>query len=214
MPSSVSATSKTQRTALQASRCRWCEGYVGRGSGHRVTRLRDSPVEHWQECPTRDARNGEACSICQRTVVGYEASQHMVREGEGRWETRHPETWHCAVSARPTWEEHQAEQAEEARKAKRAEERKAAAAEKRKAKKAEEARVLRAALVAEEARTADLRRRSVTTEELRSKNAGSRRAKLSELTITWSDGSVSVKWHVETKATRSPGWGGGLLLVG
>ncbi|MEN3308958.1 MAG: hypothetical protein V7603_5160 [Micromonosporaceae bacterium] len=142
-PTPVEVKEEAQRPNRRPEDCRWCRVRVPAGLGHLVGHGPQATVEHWQTCPPRPVISGTPCTLCGVTVIAgswdTQAQQVMVREGEGRWETRHATRVTCETSRPESYEEQQ--ERLEARRIAEAGEREAArrAAGKKAAKAAERA---------------------------------------------------------------------------
>ena len=78
----------TRRPNLKPSPCRWCRKLVAAKTGFLVGHGPQAQAEH-VTCPDRPAVAGTPCELCSVPVVAGQATQVMVREGEGRWSTVH-----------------------------------------------------------------------------------------------------------------------------
>lgn len=207
---------EAQRPNRREGECRWCHGTVYAGRGHLVGHGETIDMEHWQKCPTRVVTPGTPCTLCGVTVGsglwGAPAEQILVREGAGRWETRHVEVVHCTANPPESYEDYTARQDAERR------ERDAANVERvRKEREAQQRRLVRAdqrraaaaaAEAAEAARVAGLTETGRTVANLNDKGlGGNRRAALGEITVRLSDGTTTTRWEVRTYYAGS-GWTG------
>jgi hypothetical protein len=193
---------EAQRPNHKEGRCRWCKLNIYPGLGHVVGHGADAEVEHYEQCASQAAENGEACALCGVTVVSAQARRHIKRDGTGAREVRHtvPDCWDNPV---PSFEEQIA--ARDARDAAARQEaaRERAVREKKEAAKArrvaDKAAKEQAAHDAEQARVAGLKTVSRTTAALYDKGVGGGvRCCLSEHTDTLEDGTTTKRWTVET----------------
>ncbi|MFJ4988696.1 hypothetical protein ACIP9H_33465 [Streptomyces sp. NPDC088732] len=189
------------RPNLKPGPCRWCAAPLLKSGGVIVGRGEDVEIEHRRLCPTRPADVGTPCGLCGVEVAPGTAAVVMVREGDGRWETRHK----GGCEGQMTLAEHEAAEA-----ARRAEADKARAAEKAKqqraaARKATAAEKRRAKEAAEKAAAEEMQRRveSLTVvgtpvrRELYDKSLGGReRMRLEEVSAVLSDGRDATWWEV------------------
>lgn len=202
----ITVVREARRPNDKSGTCPWCSKFVPAVWGHVAGHGEDAHVEHYEDCPPRPASTGETCALCGVVVIGIQAQQHLVREGSGRWETRHRVLHGMSCTESPIASpEEQQEQAEErkraaakaAEKARQAEERKAARKQAAKDKK-------RAEHDAEQARVAGLATTGRTSRELYDKGlGGSMRVRLLEHTDALEDGTTTMRWSVETYGTSN-----------
>lgn len=103
----ISVLTEAQRPNRRAGQCRWCQATVYAGLGHLVGHGEHIEIEHFQQCPTRLVTRGTPCALCGVTVgAGASAAEVMVREGTGRWETRHAERVGCTVTPPESYEDY------------------------------------------------------------------------------------------------------------
>ncbi|MDP9792613.1 hypothetical protein J2S43_001125 [Catenuloplanes nepalensis] len=197
--------------------CRWCQARISPGLGHLVGHGDAITVERFGQCPTRAAQNGARCVLCGITVTasrpGAPASEVLVREGTGRWVTRHLASVRCTSTPPESHEDYLARRAaaraaEDAARA--AGRRKQAEADERRARRAAQRRVdAHAAQAAEAARVAGLHETGRTTVNLHDKGlGGSLRAAMDEITVALSDGTTTTRWSVRTYHRTATGWTG------
>lgn len=212
----IRVVEEAQRPNRRAGSCRWCQLPVNALAGHLVGHGEHVEIEHYRQCPTRYVTAGTPCALCGVTVsVGRSdvpAAVVMVREGVGRWETRHGERVQCTTTAPESDEEYSARIAAQQAAAaeRRAEElrRRQEADARRVRKAAERDAAAAAAEAAETARVAALTEVSRSSVNLNDKSlGGTRRAALDEITISLSDGTSTTRWVVRTYRTAS-GWTG------
>lgn len=207
---------EAQRPNRKEGACRWCGQRMSVGAGHVVGHGADAQVEHFQDCPTKPAQTGQACALCGVNVISYQAAQYLVRDGSGRWETRHAPRMTpggtCVQTPVLSAEEQIAQEAERTR-ARSA----AARAESEAQQKKERAKAARAAARTKAKREAhdaeQVRVAGLATVERAStisfdKGLGDgRRARLLEHTDTLEDGTTTQRWTVETYYAGSTGPG-------
>lgn len=203
---------EAQRPNRTSASCRWCGASVPTGQGHLIGRDQDIQVEHWRQCPTRPVTPGTACVECGVSTHSGNAAQSLVRDGAGRWETRHDPRLRCTETSVQSYEERQAERAaaQQAQVERHRQQRKRAEAAQRRREQARQRRAATkaTALAAERARIAELREVGRETTTVREKNAGdNRRAHLLQHTIHLEDGTTTTRWSVEV-AGGSLGWSG------
>jgi hypothetical protein len=211
----VTVIQEAQRPNYRPGPCRWCGTEVPKGYGHLVGHGAAAVVEHWETCPAsfRQALNGTPCALCAVTVGApdAQAAMVMVREGAGRWETRHTDSVRCTETRPESWEEYQARMAQYRADVDAAErqrvavaKQKAGAAAKRKATREAKAK---ATHEAEQARVAALAVVTTAEKQLFDKSLGGSRVELVEVTCHLSDGTTTLRWVVRTY-TAETGWNG------
>ncbi|MEU2086746.1 hypothetical protein ABZ569_33355 [Streptomyces albus] len=205
---SVTVVEEVRRPNLKPGTCRWCGTVVPARCGHTVGHGEDAQVEDWRSCPPRRAVSGTPCALCGVTVCADDAELVLVREGEGRWETRHRSVMRCTEYPPLSWEEMQQQRQAEREAERKRQEKREKDRQRRQARKREKQAAERAAHDAEQERIKDLATVSRASRELYDKGLGSgRRARLLEHTDTLEDGTTTTRWSVETYVAGS-GWNG------
>lgn len=165
----IQVLAEAQRPNRSAGECRWCGQQVPAGQGHLHGHGEDTRVEHWLECPTQPATDGDhraPCAVCGVSVhhtLGVRVVQRPASGPAAGGPTiviRHRPDLDCANQPQPAAELIDAELAYEdaqrreleaaareslAKKQAAADKRKAAAAEKRRLRDAEARRQAEAA---------------------------------------------------------------------
>lgn len=212
----VTVVVESRRPNRHEGRCRWCRATLYKGLGHLAGHGDSIQMEHYQKCPPRYAASGTPCTLCGVTITAGSdaapADRVMVREGDGRWETRHADRVGCVSTPPESHEERTARlaAAREAANAAHAEAlRKQREADEKKAQRAQARRAAaQAAEAAEAARVAELGEVGRLAKNLNDKGLGDGlRAALDEITVSLSDGTGTTRWAVRVYAPGS-GWTG------
>jgi len=200
----IRVLAEARRPNSYDGQCRWCHAPISAGLGHWVGH---GGLEHFQQCPTRCVASGTPCALCGVSVtVGrtdVPAVQVLVREGAGRWETRHAEQVGCVTNPPESHEDYTtrltaARQTADAAHAERL--RKQREADERRSRKATERQAAaQANESAEIARVAGLEQTGRSAVTLNDKSLGDGlRVALDEVTIALSDRTTTTRWVTRT----------------
>lgn len=213
----VTVLAEARRPNTRPADCRWCRRRIPTGLGHVVGHGPAAQVEHHESCPNGITVNGTPCARCGVGVVcapgGAGTETVLVREGTGRWETRHVAAAACTTTPVESWDAYQeriaardaaARAAQAARLADHLaqEQNRAVAAARIAKRKTEKAAANLAAYHAEQARVAGLTRASTTETTLHDKGiGGGMRVSLVEYADILSDATTTKRWGVREYAS-------------